>query len=107
MNKIILLVNDQVAFDFDKELSLEESQLEFLDKMDSDMDKGVKINGQLFSEPDNTQRATFMTMNLIRALQQENQMVATASCAYIASRLPDVEKVLVSDDGAGVKVEFI
>ncbi len=48
MSKIILLVNDQVAFSFVKDESLDKEQFNFLDKMDSDMSKGIKINGELF-----------------------------------------------------------
>lgn len=107
MNKILLLVNGQVAFDFDKEISLEESERGFLDKMDGDMDKGVKINGQLIEEPDIQQRATFVTMNLIRALQQDNQTVVSASCAFIADRLPDLAAIHVSDSDTGILVEFV
>lgn len=107
MNKILLLVNNQVAFDFDKVVTLEKNQLSFLDKMDADMAKGVKINGQSISEPDKNQRATFVVMNLIRALQQENETVVTASCSYIANRLPDIEEVHVNEHESGIKVVFI
>jgi len=107
MSKIILLVNDKVAFDFDKDMSLDESQLTFLDKMDSDMKKGIKINGQLFSNPDEKQRAEFTVLNLIRALQQENQAVVSASCAYISNRLAEINEVHVNDHESGVKVVFL
>lgn len=107
MSKITLFVNEKVAFDFDKDMALDESQLSFLDKMDSDMNKGIKINGQLFSNPDKHQRAEFTVLNLIRALQQENQAVVAASCAYISNRLPEFDEVHVNDGESGVKVVFL
>lgn len=106
MSKIVLFVNDQVAFDFDKDMLLDESQLTFIDKMDSDMKKGIKINGESFPNPDKLQRAEFTVMNLIRALQQENQAVVVASCAYISNRLPDLYEIHVKNHKSGVKVEF-
>jgi len=106
MSKIVLLVNDKIAFDFVKDTSLDEEQLNFLDKMDSDMSKGIKINGELFSNPDKFQRAEFTALNLIRALQQENKAVIAASCAYISNRLPNVYEVHVNDLDSGVGVEF-
>jgi len=106
MNKIKLFVNGQVAFDFDKDMVLDESHLTFIDKMDSDMKKGIKINGELFSNPDKLQRAEFTVMNLIRALQQENQAIVEASCAYISNRLPEIYEVHVKSHESGVKVEF-
>jgi len=107
MSKVLLLVNGSVAFDFDKDITLEDGELEFLNKMDYDMDKGVKINGELFAEPDTQQRNIFVAMNLIRALQQDNQAVVTASCAFIVNRLPALEEIHVSDHETGIKVEFI
>lgn len=107
MSKILLLVNDKVALDFDKDMPLDEEQLNFLDKMDSDMQKGIKINGQLFSNPEKQQRAEFTVLNLIRALQQENQAVVAASCAYISNRLADIDEVHVNDAESGVKVVFL
>jgi len=106
MSKILLFVNDQVAFDFDKNMLLDESQLNFLNKMDNDMDKGFKINGESFSNPDKHQRAEFTAMNLIRGLQQENEAVVVASCAYISNRLPEVDEIHVNDLESGVKVDF-
>lgn len=107
MSKIILYVNEKIAFEFDKDMSLDESQLSFLDKMDSDMKKGIKINGQLFSNPDKPQRAEFTVLNLIRALQQENKAVVAASCAYISNRLAELDEVHVNDHESGVKVVFL
>ena len=104
--KIVLFVNGMAAFDFDKELTLEESQLSVLDKMDSDMDNGIKINGQSYSHPNIEQRGTFVTMNLIKGLQQENQAIVTASCAYIASRLVDVNQIHITENENGVNVKF-
>ena len=104
--KIVLFINDKAAFDFDKELTLEESQLILLDKMDGDMDNGIKINGQLYSNPNIEQRGTFVTMNLIKGLQQESQSIVTTSCAYIASRLADVNQIHISDHEKGVNVKF-
>ena len=46
MNKLAVIINNEVVFDFDRELTFEDQQLAFLDKMDSDMDKGVKIHGE-------------------------------------------------------------
>ena len=106
MTKITLFVNGKAAFDFDKDMALDESQLEFIDKMDSDMGKGIKINGELFSTPDNIKRAEFTVLNLIRALQQENEAIVAASCAYISKRLPDIDEVHVNDSESGVKVKF-
>ena len=52
------------------------------------MDSGIKLHGELLVKPDTRQRATFVVMNLIKALQQGNEAAISASCAYLVSRHP-------------------
>ena len=104
MNKITLFINDESVFDFDKDITLDEGQLSFLDRMDVDMDKGIKIHGELIVAPDAEQRASFVTMNLIKALQQDNDAVMSSSCAYLMHRFPAINEVHVNDDENRLKV---
>ena len=107
MKKLTVYINDQVAYDYDKETALEDKQLVFFDKMDSDMARGRKIQGELIANPDISQRATFVAMNLIRALQQDNQPIILASCAYLANRLPALVEVHARDQGSTVNIELV
>lgn len=107
MGKLFVYINDEVVFDFDKEHSLEEQQVAFLDQMDSDMGQGIKIKGELLTNPDNKQRATFVSMNLIKAIQQDNDAIIFASCAYLANRYPELTEVHANDHDGSVKIEFI
>ena len=107
MKKLTIYVNDQVAYDYDKETALEDEQLVFFDKMDSDMARGIKIQGELIANPNNSQRATFVAMNLIRALQQDNEAIISASCAYLVNRLPTLIKVHARDIGNTVNIELV
>lgn len=107
MNKLAVLINNEIVFEFDRELSFADQQLAFLDKMDSDMDSGIKIHGELLVKPDSQQRASFVVMNLIKALQQDNEAVITASCAYLVNRFPRLIEVHANDHGKSVKIELI
>ena len=107
MNKLAVLINNEIVFEFDRELSFADQQLAFLDKMDSDMDSGIKIHGELLANPDSQQRASFVVMNLIKALQQDNEAVITASCAYLVNRFPRLIEVHANDHGKSVKIELI
>jgi hypothetical protein len=46
-------------------------------------------------------------MNLIKGLQQENEAIIQASCAYLVNRYPALIEVHVNDDGDAVKIELI
>lgn len=107
MKQINVFVNDEKVFGYDKETTFEENQLTYFDKMDGDMDKGIKILGELITDPDTRQRATFIVMNLIKALQQDNQAILSASCAYLNNRMPDLAEVHVNDHEAEIHIEFM
>lgn len=107
MNVITVLVNNEPVYEFDREITLQENQLAFLDKMDSDMGKGLKIKGELIQQPDELQRATFVAMNLIKALKQDNESVINSSCAYLISRKPTLIEVRANDHESSVKIELI
>jgi hypothetical protein len=107
MKKLSVFINDQVAYECDRDMALEPEQLEFLDKMDNDMDRGVKIKGELFANPDDRQRATFIAMNLIKALQQRNEAAIFASCAYLVNRISSLVEVRASDQENAIGIEFV
>lgn len=107
MNNLEILVNNEIVFEFDRNYFIEEEQLVFLDKMDADMDKGIKIHGELLMNPDSQQRATFVSMNLIKALKQDNAAIRTASCVYLINRYPKLTEVHVNDDDNRINIELI
>lgn len=107
MNKLAIFVNNENVFEFNSGLTFEDQQLAFLDKMDTDMDSGIKIQRELLVNPDNQQRATFVVMNLIKALQQDNEAVLSASCAYLVNRHPALIEVRANDYNNALKIELI
>lgn len=107
MDKLTVFVNDEIVFEFDRNITIDDAQLSFLDKMDSDMEKGIKIRGELLVKPDSEQRATFVVMNLIKALQQGNEAARYASCAYLVNRHPALSEVHANDAADAVKIEFV
>lgn len=106
-NVLTIFINDEPVFERERDINLEQSQLEFLEKMDSDMDRGIKISGESYENPSQEQRLTFVAMNLIKALQQENDAVIAASCAYLIQRRPDLIEVRASNGELGVNIELI
>jgi hypothetical protein len=107
MSKLAVFINNEIVFEFNRDLTFSDQQLAFLDKMDSDMNMGIKMHGELLTNPDSQQRATFVAMNLIKALQQDNEAVKSSSCAYLVSRMPALVELHANDHGNTVKIELI
>ena len=107
MEMLAIIVNGELAYEYNKASALSTQQREFLDRMDQDMGRGLKIRGELINNPDTQQRATFMAMNLIKALMQQDEAKIMVSCAYLASRLPGLIEVQARDEDGEVAVELI
>lgn len=107
MKKLNIFINDQVVYECDRETYLDSEQLTFLEKMDTDMGRGVKIQGGLIVEPDDRQRTIFMSMNLIKALKQDNDAAKFVSCAYLVTRMPSLVEVRASDQEDTINIELI
>lgn len=107
MSNLSVFINDQLAFEYDRSTVLDDRQLEFLDRMDRNMDRGFSIHGELITEPDSKQKASFVTMNLLKALQQEDNGKIAVLCAYINSRLPHVVEVHARDQDGHIDIEFV
>ena len=107
MNTLVIFINNEVVFEFDRSVMLEVEQSAFLDKMDNDMKAGIKIDGELLESPDDLQRANFIAMNLIKALQQDNDATVFAACAYLVNRFPELIEIRANDHDDSIKIELI
>ena len=107
MTNLRIFINDQLVFEYDRSRVLDDKQLKFIEKMDRDMDRGIRLYGELITEPDGRQKARFMAMNLIRSLQQEDHARIAASCAYLNHQFPQIVEVHARDRDDRVHIEFI
>ncbi|WP_126454387.1 hypothetical protein [Sulfuriflexus mobilis] len=107
MKRLTIFINDLAVYEYDRDTALDEWQQAFLEKMDSDMGRGFTIQGELIAHPDSQQRARFVVMNLIKALQQENEAAISVSCAYLSTRLPGLVEVHANDHEGTVKIELL
>ena len=102
-----IYINGDVVFEFDSSKKLDAEKISFLDKMDSEMNKGIKVNGDLIAKPNEKQRGTFVAMNLIKGLLQDNSAVITSSCAYLSHRYPKLIEVHANDKDKSISIELV
>lgn len=107
MKTLTIYINEEPVYEYDKDSYIEESQIAFLDKMDSDMGRGIKIEGKMIANPEKKQRANFVVMNLIKAMKQENDAIIFASCAYLVNRMPTLVEVHANKNNGDLNIELV
>lgn len=104
---VTVLVDDEVQVEYQRGKPLAEPQRVYLDRMDEQMQAGFHLGGIAVAKPDNLQRAQFVAIQVIEALQAGNDAMIAAGCAYLASRLPDLTQVIARLSERGFSVELV
>ena len=106
-NILAIVVNGESQIEYDRDKSLPGQQIRFLDKMDTDMDEGIVLGGVTIESPSELQRAQFVSLHLLNALQDSNDQLASAMCAYLALRIPSLKQVRAKKDSEEVTFDFV
>lgn len=104
---LVIVVNDQPYLEYDRNRPLDEKQLAGLDRMDRQMNGGIRLRGDWLENPGLIQRAQFVASHLVEALQDGNEALSAASCAYLAMRLPGLQQVCASLNAGAVSLELV
>lgn len=107
-NKMAVLVNGEAVLEYDRNVSLTDTQRESLERMNSTMDKGINLGGEKISNPDKNQRLQFIALNLIQSLlKDENEALIAASTAYLAANLPDLKQVTADTKSGQLLIDLV
>lgn len=107
MKKLVISINGESQFQYDRSKPLPEKQMEYLDKMDQKMDGGIPDGpGHIFS-PDQQQRAQFVANQLVSAIKANNEQLIAATMAYLATRIPDLQQVTAEDQDGQTTIKLI
>jgi len=102
-----VLLNGQPQVEYDRNKPLPERQMEYLDKMDSEMDSGIQLGSEKVDQPDLMQRAQFVAGYLAQALIGDNEQMIAASCSWLAQRLPDLKQVKIDHDEERIGIDLV
>ena len=101
-----ILINQQIILKYDRNTRLPGKQRQFFDKMDYDMDAGFNFGNKHYSQPDARQKGKYVAMQLAHAIQNNNQGMINAMCAYLANRLPALNQVNITKHGEEVTINL-
>lgn len=80
---------------------------DFFAKVDSDLDKGYQMGRYWVDNPNGEQRCQIAANKLVTALENENRNMATMMSAYILSKAPHIESVVVDSSDEIQEIHFI
>ena len=103
---MVVLLNGEAMFEYDRTKPLPEKQRQYLDRMDRQMDEGITLGTEKIVNPDQQQRAQFVALSLLTAIEQDNDAVIAAMNSYLAVRYPDLKQVKADTDKDNNKVMF-
>lgn len=102
-----ILVNNEAQLEYHRGKDLSAQQCAYLERMDQQMDAGVQLGGVCIEKPDRLQRAQFVAIQVLEGLQQGNEALTAAGCAYLARRMPDLTQIKASLVEGGFSVELV
>ena len=85
---------------------LSEAQ-EFFAKVDADLDKGYQMGRYWVEFPNPEQRCQIAADRLVTAIENENKNMATMMSAYILSKAPNIESVVVDSSDEIQEIHFL
>lgn len=104
---LTVVIDGEACLEYDRDKPLPAHQLESLDRMDRKMDQGIRLGGEGIQQPDRMQRAQFVALHLLDAVQTGDDALIAASCAYLANRLPDLHQVKARLADGAVSAELV
>jgi hypothetical protein len=105
-DSMVVLLNGEALFEYDRTKPLAENQRQYLDRMDRQMDEGITLGAEKIIKPDQQQRAQFVAFTLLTAIEQDNDAVIAAMNSYLAVRYPDLKQIKADTDKNNRKVMF-
>lgn len=105
--KLPIYLNGKKVLDYEKNDREPGLQRRFLDGMDLDMDEGIKLNGKMINEPDKMQRANYVVMSLLYAIENKSEGMISATCGYLVNRLPELKQIRATEEGEEITLDLI
>lgn len=102
-----LVINDESVLEYDRGIELPENQLKYLDDMDKRMTNGFVLADQFIAQPDKTQKAQFVALNLLTQIDNKDSNDAVAMFTYIVNRLENLKQLKAKGEKGQYQFEFV
>lgn len=107
MNKLAIVVNDQLMLEYDRDVTLPQHQQAHLKQLDNRFDQGIELQGEFLDSPDLQQRARYMALSLMEGIMYNEDAKAAVSMAWLATRMTELKQVVAIVNDKGTQFELI
>ena len=101
-----LVLDAEQVLSYDRRQRLPGIQRRFLDQMDADMDRGIRLQDVQIENPEPEQRLHYVALTLVHAVLDANDNLKLACCAYLADRYPDLAQVVARQDSDNIHLQL-
>ncbi len=104
---LVVQLNGSAILEYDRNQQLSKAQRRALTLMDEKLDQGISLGDEFIPQPGLEQRVEFIAANLVSALLNAEDVLAAASCAYLAKALPELKQIKALEKSGQVAIELI
>ena len=98
-----VLLNNQLIHEFNVQTRLPGHVRSFLDRMDADMEQGIKVDGEQVTSPDEDLKLKYVVHNLLLGLKENNKGLIQSTSTYLGSRYHGLASInVIENDGETV-----
>lgn len=107
MNRLAIVVNEELMYEYHRDVELAENKQKYLASLDHKFDQGLEISGEFVESPSLEQRAKYMTLSLMEGIMYQDEKMASVSLSWLATRLPELKQVIAQVDFDGTQFELV
>lgn len=107
INRLIVSLNSNKVLEYHRDRKLTSKQIQDLDKAEKKLAAGVHFAGKFISSPSAKEKAVFMANQIALALDEDNEAALAISCAYLATRYPDLKQLKLTTIEGQLSIELI
>ncbi len=104
---LVVVLNSNKAIEYHRDRPLTEKQVKDLELADVKLQSGIQLGDQFIKHPTDSDKALFMSHQLVVALENNRESIIALSCAYIATRYPDIQQIRASTIDGQVSIQLI
>ncbi len=103
----IVVLNKNKVLEYHRNRPLNDKQIDDLNKTDCKLSLGIQLGDQIIEHPTDSDKAVFMSIRLVEALNEDKDPIVAISCAYLATRFPLLKQLRATNDDHQISVELI